>query len=429
LPFGGPAGCLATLGPAQAEADILTGFRAGAILGVGTHFRIRGDYGYMVLDTATLRIAFGLMALVLVFLFYFSAYRTTRSPYSGWWCLALIFFLSGSACFLLDRTPQQVWANPLGNVLLVHGGVAVWAGARSLRTVPPPKWAFTGIPLVTLIASVLDNPATNTWSGGPVFLAAMGLTIGLASRELWRLEPGYSRVRIPMAMAAGGLAVFYLLRWVAFLVEGQNGPIFVTIFGSAVTTLVTMVLLVVVSFSMAALSSEQQTRALRVVASRDDLTGLLNRKAFLDLAAEQLADRTITRGSGTLILADLDHFKSVNDTYGHAAGDLALQSFAEACTDTVRSTDLVGRYGGEEFVLLLPGTSAERAETIAEEISRRLAAAPTAEEMEMPTVSYGISTYDAGTTDVDKLIAAADRALYAAKSLGRNRVARSDRML
>jgi diguanylate cyclase (GGDEF)-like protein len=380
----------------------------------------------MVLDTATLRIAFGLMALVLVFLFYFSAYRVTRSPYSGWWCLALIFFLTGSACFLLDRTPHQVWANPLGNVLLVHGGVAVWAGARSLRTVPPSKWAFTGIPLATLVASVLDSPATNTWSGGPVFLAAMSLTVGLASRELWRLEPGYSRVRIPMAVAAGGLSAFYFLRWVAFLVEGQNGPTFVTVFGSAVTTLITMVLLVVVSFSMAALSSEQQTRALRVVASRDDLTGLLNRKAFLDLATEQLADRATTRGSGTLILADLDHFKSVNDTYGHAAGDVALQSFAESCTATVRSTDLVGRYGGEEFVLFLPGTNAERAENIAEEISRRLAAAPTVNGMEMPTVSYGISTYDAGTTDVDGLIAAADAALYTAKSLGRNRTARSD---
>jgi diguanylate cyclase (GGDEF)-like protein len=383
----------------------------------------------MVLDTATLRIAFGLMALVLVLLFYFSAYRITRSPYSGWWCLALIFFLAGSACFLLDRTPHQVWANPLGNVLLVHGGVAVWAGARSLRTIPPPKWAFTGMPLVTLVASALDSPATNTWSGGPVFLGAMTLTIGLASHELWRLEPGYSRVRIPMAVAAGGMSVFYFLRWVAFLLEGQDGPTFVTVFGSAVTTMVTMVLLVVVSFSMAALSSEQQTRALRVVASRDDLTGLLNRKAFLDLAAEQLADRAITRGSGALILADLDHFKSVNDTYGHAAGDRALQAFAEACTGTVRSTDLVGRYGGEEFVLLLPGTSVERAEMIAEEISRRLAAAPAGEAMEMPTVSYGISTYDTGTTDVDSLIAAADAALYTAKSLGRNRVARSDRML
>jgi diguanylate cyclase (GGDEF)-like protein len=142
-----------------------------------------------------------------------------------------------------------------------------------------------------------------------------------------------------------------------------------------------------------------------------------------------LADRTITRGAGTLILADLDHFKSVNDTYGHAAGDVALQCFAEACTATVRSTDLVGRYGGEEFVLLLPGTNAERAEAIAEEISRRLAAAPTVDGMEMPTVSYGISTYDAGTTGVDDLIAAADGALYVAKSQGRNRAARSDGIL
>lgn len=383
----------------------------------------------MVLDTATLRMAFGLMALVLVVLFYFSAYRVTRSPYSGWWCLALVFFLAGSACFLLDGTAHQVWANPVGNVLLVHGGVAVWAGARSLRTVPPPKWAFTGIPLAVLVASVLDSPATNTWSGGPVFLAAMSVSIGLASRELWRLEPGYSRVRVPMAVAAGGLAVFYFFRFLAFVLEGQHGTIFTTVFGSAVTTLVTMVLLVVVSFSMAGLSSEQQTRALRVVASRDDLTGLLNRKAFLDLAGELLSDRAVTRGSGVLILADLDHFKAINDTYGHAAGDSALQRFAEACTETVRSTDLVGRYGGEEFILLLPGASPERGELIAEEISRRLAAEPAMDGMEMPTVSYGISTYDAGTSEVDDVIAAADAALYAAKSLGRNRTARSDRML
>ncbi|BCW17361.1 hypothetical protein NtRootA9_00690 [Arthrobacter sp. NtRootA9] len=383
----------------------------------------------MVLDTTTLRIAFGLMALVLVVLFYFSAYRVTRSPYSGWWCLALIFFLGGSGCFLLDGTPHQIWANPLGNVLLVHGGVAVWAGARSLRTIRPPMWAFTGLPLATLVASILDHPATNTWSGGAVFLAAMSISIGLASRELWRLEPGYSRVRIPMAVSAGGLAVYYFFRWLAFVVEGQDGRIFVTVFGSAVTTLVTMVLLVVVSFSMAALSSEQQTRALRVVATRDDLTGLLNRKAFLDLAAEQLADRAITGASGALILADLDHFKAVNDTYGHAAGDAALRRFADSCTATVRATDLVGRYGGEEFVLLMPGASAERAELVAGEISRRLADGSGADGVEMPTASYGIATYDAGTSNVDNLIAEADAALYLAKSLGRNRSARSDGMV
>ncbi|PTT69080.1 GGDEF domain-containing protein [Arthrobacter sp. HMWF013] len=380
----------------------------------------------MVLDTATLRVAFGVMALVLGLLFYFSSYRYTRSPYSGWWCLALVFFLAGSAAFLLDGTPHQWWANPLGNVLLVHGGVAVWAGARSLRDVRPQRWVFTGVPLVTLVASALDNPGTNTWSGGPVFLGAMCLTIGLASRELWRLEPGYSRVRVPMAAAAGGLSVFYFGRTLAFLLEGQNGPTFVTIFGSAVTTLVTMVLLVVVSFSMSALSNEQQTRTLRMVATRDDLTGLLNRKAFLDMAAELLHDPAVTQGTGALILADLDHFKSVNDTHGHAAGDVALQSFAGACLNTVRSTDLVGRYGGEEFVLLLPGASASRAEKIAGEISRHLAQIPTTDGLEMPTVSYGVALYNPGTSGVEDLIASADRALYMAKSQGRNRTVHSD---
>jgi len=380
----------------------------------------------MLLDTATLRVAFGLMALVLGLLFYFSAYRITRSPYSGWWCLALIFFLAGSAAFLLDGTAHQWWANPLGNVLLVHGGVAVWAGARSLREVRPRRLLFTGIPLVTLVASALDNPATNTWSGGPVFLGAMSLTVGLASRELWRLEPGYSRVRVPMAAAAGGLSAFYFGRLVFFLLEGQDGPTFVTYFGSEVTTLVTMVMLVVVSFSMAALSTEQQTRALRMVATRDDLTGLLNRKAFMEIAAEHLSDPAVTRATGALILADLDHFKAVNDTYGHAAGDAALQAFAAACQDTVRTTDLAGRYGGEEFVLLIPGASADRAERIADAISQRLADSAHRDGPRMPTVSYGIATYDAGTPGLDALIASADAALYEAKSQGRNRSARSD---
>jgi diguanylate cyclase (GGDEF)-like protein len=191
--------------------------------------------------------------------------------------------------------------------------------------------------------------------------------------------------------------------------------------------MLTMVLLVVVSFSMSSLSTEQQTRALRMVATRDDLTGLLNRKAFLDRAAGLLNDRAVTQGTGALILADLDNFKAVNDTHGHAAGDVALQAFAGACQDTVRSTDLVGRYGGEEFVLLIPGGSAVRAEHIADEISRRLAQVPTADGLEMPTVSYGVALYDAGTADVEDLIAAADEALYTAKSLGRNRTVHSDR--
>lgn len=378
----------------------------------------------MILDTATLRVAFAAMALILALLFYFSTFRSTRSPYSAWWCAALLLFLSGSASFLLNGTPQQVWANPLGNVLLVSGAAGVWAGARSLRNLRHNLWLSVALPVLAGAAAALDSPGSNTWAGGGVFLASMAVLIGLASHELWRLEPGYSRVRIPMAIAAGGVAFFYLCRLAVFLIEGPDGPVFATYFGSAVTTMVTMVLLVVVSFSMAGLSTEQQTRALRTVATQDGLTGLLNRGAFLEAAAEELDRSKAANSGGSLILADLDHFKSVNDTFGHAAGDLALQAFAEACGASARSTDLAGRYGGEEFILLLPGAGPKSAEIIAAEISRRLAEQHIPELLRMPTVSYGISIYNAETADLDEVIAAADVALYEAKSQGRNRTVR-----
>jgi diguanylate cyclase (GGDEF)-like protein len=378
----------------------------------------------MNLDTATLRVAFALVAFVLALLFYFAAYRSTRSAYSAWWCVALTLFLAGSAAYLLNGTAHQLWANPLGNFLLVAGAAAVWAGARSLGRARPRTWQLAAGPLATLVVSAADDPGANTWAGGPVFLAMMGLMIALASRELWQLEPGYSKVRIPMALAAAGVAGYYFLRLAVFLTEGPDGPVFRTYFGSGVTTLVTMVLLVVVSFSMAALSSEQQTRALRTVATRDSLTGLLNRAAFLELASDELQRLRRTRALGSLILADLDHFKEVNDTHGHAAGDVALQSFASACSSTVRSTDLVGRYGGEEFIFFLPGADAERAEAIAAEISGQLARAPAVGALRMPTVSYGIAAVGHGAADLKELIASADTALYRAKSLGRNRSVR-----
>ncbi|MDQ1594806.1 MAG: hypothetical protein QOH40_1362 [Arthrobacter pascens] len=122
----------------------------------------------MVLDTATLRVAFAVLAFALGLLFYFSAFRSTRSPYSAWWCAALLLFLSGSACFLLNGTPHQWWANTLGNVLLVAGAGSAWAGARSLRTPRYNFWPLITTPAVAGVASALDDPGSNVWSGGAV---------------------------------------------------------------------------------------------------------------------------------------------------------------------------------------------------------------------------------------------------------------------
>jgi diguanylate cyclase (GGDEF)-like protein len=130
---------------------------------------------------------------------------------------------------------------------------------------------------------------------------------------------------------------------------------------------------------------------------------------------------------GTLILADLDCFKAVNDTYGHAAGDAVLQAFAEVATGTVRSTDLVGRYGGEEFIILLPGATVSRSEDVTRTISTALRAHASAPGLAMPTVSYGITAIEAGDVDLVAAIASADRALYAAKASGRDRAVRAPR--
>ena len=375
----------------------------------------------MMLDTSTLRVALAVVTLTLLCLFNYITFSRTRSPFSAWWCSALLLFLTGSASYLLDGTDHQAWANPLGNTLLVGGAGAMWAGARSLRSGNSKLWFLLAGPVATGVVSVLDHPATNDWSGGPVLLGMMALMLGLSSRELFLLEVDYSRVHRPLAYGSGLLTVFYVGRLAAFVVDGPHGPLFVAYFGSVVTTLLTSMVLVLASFTMAELSNEQLTRDLRARATVDGLTGLLNRTAFMDLAENELRRLGNARTTASLVLADLDHFKAVNDQYGHAAGDVALQAFAAACTASVRSTDLVGRYGGEEFVLLLPGVSPERAGEMAATISRRLQEAQPNVEARLPTVSYGIASTGPGRVDLQALIASADAALYRAKTLGRDR--------
>jgi diguanylate cyclase (GGDEF)-like protein len=123
---------------------------------------------------------------------------------------------------------------------------------------------------------------------------------------------------------------------------------------------------------------------------------------------------------GQLILADLDHFKQINDEQGHLAGDRAIATFADACKTAVRSTDLVGRYGGEEFILLLAGATPDRATEITDAIDEGMQRASVDNGITLPTVSYGIATIEE-SVDLERTIGYADSALYRAKGVGRNR--------
>lgn len=215
-----------------------------------------------MLDALTLRVAFAVTTLTLFLLFAFVTYRGTRSAFSFWWSAALALFLTGSAAYLLDGTPDQAWANPLGNGLIVAGSSSVWMGSRSLRGRPTPWWLVVAPAVLITIVSSFDSPATNDWSGGPLYLALMTTLLGLSTREIALLDSQHSRTRLPLLLASGALATYYGARFVAFVTVGPRGEVFTSYFGTPSTTLIMLVLLVVVSFSMASLSGEQVARVL-----------------------------------------------------------------------------------------------------------------------------------------------------------------------
>ena len=154
----------------------------------------------------------------------------------------------------------------------------------------------------------------------------------------------------------------------------------------------------------------------------DPLTGLFNRRAFYDLSQQLIAQQARAKAAVSVLAIDLDHFKSINDRFGHAVGDDALRVFAATARANVRATDVLARLGGEEFVAILPGGSAEAAM-----VGERLRAAFQAAAVEISsrkigaTVSIGVATA-AAPAQIDPMLVHADMALYSAKKNGRNRV-------
>jgi diguanylate cyclase (GGDEF)-like protein len=163
---------------------------------------------------------------------------------------------------------------------------------------------------------------------------------------------------------------------------------------------------------------------LRIKAMHDAMTGLLNRGAILEVLERELSRARRENTTVGITLVDVDHFKQVNDVHGHAAGDVVLQEVSRRMTGVVRPYDTVGRYGGEEFLVVLPGTDEATVRGIAERIRHGIEVQPfaTSDKALPVTASLGIAAHDPlGAVDADALIRAADAALYRAKRGGRNR--------
>lgn len=167
---------------------------------------------------------------------------------------------------------------------------------------------------------------------------------------------------------------------------------------------------------------EEARRQMAVMAHTDVLTGLANRRSFTERLLQEQALLQRNGEPACLLMMDIDHFKRVNDVHGHHVGDHALQIFATLCREVFRAADVLGRWGGEEFLALLPATRVEQAQAVAQRVHAALAARPVpgVEPPLVLSVSMGLSSFDP-QRPLDITLRALDSALYAAKREGRNR--------
>lgn len=304
-----------------------------------------------------------------------------------------------------------------GNWLIVSGHAMLLIGLRQYRGLPGRGVRLlliaTAATLPVLGMSDIDADSALRVVLHSGTLAAFTIAITV---ELLRLPGFTARLNATVFGLNGALHVFRAAWTLAhpkatdFLLHGQM---------TTMILLWSIFLSFVIAIAFTLMVTERLRDELARQANHDALTGILNRRGF-DLVTDKLFSATARAEHPlSVLMMDLDHFKRINDTWGHAVGDRVLAHFARLANANLRDEDVFARMGGEEFVALLPNATARAAQQAAERLRTQLAAIPTQPEV---TVSIGVASDAAGVTSVTDLMRRADAALYEAKAQGRDRV-------
>ena len=355
----------------------------------------------------------------------------------GRWAAALMVNAVGHLLIMLRGQVPDMVSIVLGNLLLSCVFVGMIAAIYQFQGRPPRWLLLTPSALVTCFVIVfIDNfPARASFVGLVIGLQAVWALVAALERRhatvgrgQWLLVAGL----LLEAVVLGGRAL------VAISTHFEATNILQSSALQTLTFLATFSVVLVSSVGFVFMSRDRADENNRVLAALDPLTGVANRRSLISALDRDVSRAVRTREPIALMMVDIDHFKRVNDRYGHPAGDQVLCSVVDVLRGRVRAQDLVGRYGGEEFMVVLPDTTLLGAEQLARELCRAVAESrcrigsteggsdtrpePGGTNIAV-TVSIGVFGGRLESGDSwDMLIAAADRALYQAKENGRNRV-------
>ncbi|HEY0843942.1 MAG TPA: diguanylate cyclase [Noviherbaspirillum sp.] len=366
----------------------------------------------------------GLLCSVILFML-----RRSFPPTIGglvYWSRGLFGMVVASVLFGLTDVVPAFFSVVLANAMLVGGIMSFYMGFRHFAGLPTHH-RLMGVVLALLVAYVTwftyvqdSYPARAllvTFTDSVLFFACASLVARTTGKTL-------AGRFTSIVFAAIGAVSFGRALMLFFQLDTPQD-----ILGSSTTqrTYLAALAFSIVAITLGAMmmANERLRAALEFIASHDQLTGAYGRAAFIELLKKEL---TRSRRNGqplALLMFDLDHFKAVNDRFGHATGDRVIIDFVHRTKHLLRSADSIGRYGGEEFVALLPETSTDEARIVAERICKGIAEA-NAEGLPEYTVSVGLAVAIHGNEAAENLLSRADEALYLAKKNGRNRVEAAD---
>jgi len=385
----------------------------------------------MQLDPRTLFTVLVTLYACLGFVCLFLPYRMQGSHAVSYWGWGMLALALGSAGIALRGVVPDLVSIVAANALILGALLFIQASASQGRALASYAFAWAVLGVSTLLIAYFTYVQPDTSARIVVSSFAMALLIVRPVLTLIAAVAGASRrARLFTAACLSVAGLLMLGRGMSALRSGAITDLHAPNAVQFAVILLFGVCAVLATLGVVWMEIEQLQADLARLAMIDPLTGILNRRAFMLEYERELSRCARERTGLALTIFDLDRFKDVNDTYGHLVGDKVLRGVAERLRASLRGHDVLGRYGGEEFALLMPGADTAAALAGTERVRLAVGAqAIQAGALSIPiTVSAGVAIYGVNGSDWESLLRSADAALYEAKRGGRNRVSAAQAM-